>query len=71
MGFAFAIGVGLRLWSRGQERAGWVLDVVAIAASVAIPLAMSALSDWDGLLQRSMFAIAYIWYGFELLNQKD
>lgn len=67
MGFAFAIGVALRLWHRGQHRWGHVLDVVAVVASVAIPLAMSALPDWDGLLQRGMFAIAYLWYGFELL----
>lgn len=71
MGFAFAIGAGIRLWHRGQGRWGRFWDVVAIVASVAIPLAMSALPDWDGLLQRGMFATAYIWYGFELLHQMD
>ncbi len=69
MGFAFAIGVAIRLWYRGQDHWGRILDVAAIAASVAIPLAMSALPEWDGLLQRGMFTIAYIWYGFELLGE--
>ena len=71
MGLAFAIGVGLRLWQREQGRLGCILDVAAIVASVAIPLAMSALPEWDGLLQRGMFTIAYIWYGSELLTNKN
>ena len=71
MGFAFAIGVGLRLWQREQGRLGCILDVAAIVASVAIPLAMSALPEWDGLLQRGMFTIAYIWYGSELITNKN
>lgn len=70
MGFAFAIGVGLRLWHRQNGRWGRVLDVAAVAASVAIPLAMSALPNWDGLLQRGMFATAYLWYGYELLSKR-
>ena len=71
MGFAFAGGVGLRLWQRREQRIGQILDVIAILASVAIPLAMSVLPEWDGLLQRGMFATAYIWYGFELLSKKE
>jgi hypothetical protein len=39
--------------------------VVAIVASVVIPLAMSASTDVTGALQRAMFAIAYLWYGRE------
>lgn len=70
MGFAFAIGAVLRLLQRRQDRYGRMVDLVAIVASVAIPLAMSALPEWDGLLQRGMFAIAYIWYGFELLDRR-
>lgn len=70
MGFAFAAGIGVRLWQRYQkgQRAGRILDVVAIAASFLIPLSMMALPNWDGLLQRIMFATAYIWYARELLN---
>lgn len=69
MGFAFAIGAVLRLVHRGHDLLGRVMDVVAIVAAVAIPLGMSAFPEWDGLLQRGMFAIAYIWYGFELLRR--
>ncbi|MFC2023578.1 DUF998 domain-containing protein [Chloroflexota bacterium] len=69
MGFAFAMGVLMRFLHRGQDLAGRVMDLIAIGAAVAIPLAMSAFPEWDGLLQRGMFATAYIWYGFELLRQ--
>ncbi len=44
------------------------MDFMATIAAIAIPLGMSAFAEWDGLLQRGMFAIAYIWYGFELLG---
>ena len=68
MGFAFAIGAVLRLLHRGHDLSGRVMDLVAIVAAIAIPLAMSAFPEWDGLLQRGMFALAYIWYGFERLR---
>lgn len=67
MGFAFALGVGLRWWARSWEDKRRILDLTAVAAAVIIPLSMSFLPAWDGLLQRAMFAIAYLWYGFELL----
>jgi len=66
MGFAFAIGVVLRLLHRGHDWSGRGIDLAAVAAAVAIPLSMNALPEWDGLLQRGMFAIAYTWYGIEL-----
>ncbi|NPV57841.1 MAG: DUF998 domain-containing protein [Anaerolineae bacterium] len=68
MGFAFAIGVMLRLLERGQDRLGQIFDLVAVVAAVAIPLAMNSLPEWDGLLQRSMFGIAYVWYALEVLR---
>jgi hypothetical protein len=71
MGFAFAAGIGVRLWHRKGQRVGRILDVAAIAASVAIPLAMSALPGWDGLLQRIMFSTAYTWYAYELLVDEN
>jgi hypothetical protein len=71
MGFAFATGAVLRLLHRGRDLSGRAMDLVAIVAAVAIPLAMSAFPEWDGLLQRGMFAIAYVWYGFELLRAGD
>jgi len=69
MGFAFALGVVLTYLQRGKDRLGRLIDLIAIIAAVAIPLAMSASPDWEGLFQRVMFAIAYIWYGAELLRQ--
>ena len=68
MGFAFALGVGVRWWQRPRQAKRQLADLVAVAASIFIPLAMSFLPDWDGLFQRLMFTIAYLWYGLELLN---
>ncbi len=62
MGFAFALGVTASAWWPGRPTRFRVLDVVAIAASVVLPLAMSASTDYTGVLQRAMFAIAYLWY---------
>ncbi len=64
MGFAFALGVGVRWWQR-QAKARLV-DLGVVATAVFIPLAMSLLPDWAGLLQRLMFTIAYLWYGLEM-----
>ncbi len=73
MGFAFAAGIGVRFWQRQQsgQWPGRLLDVVAIAVSVIIPLGMMALPNWAGLSQRIMFATAYVWYASELLRAKD
>jgi hypothetical protein len=66
MGFAFAVGVMLvalrRKRTTGSIR---LLDVVALVASIAIPLLMVAFGDVAGLAQRLMFALAYVWYGRE------
>jgi hypothetical protein len=59
MGFAFAGGVVAAVVYR---RKADILDISAVAASVLIPLAMVAFPDADGLFQRVMFAIAYVWY---------
>src|SRR5690606_27614171 len=68
MGFAFALGVMAARWWPGRPARFRVLDVVAIAASVAIPLAMSASTGYTGALQRAMFAIAYLWYAREAVE---
>jgi hypothetical protein len=39
-----------------------------LVAATAIPLAMIALPEWDGLLQRGIFAISYLWFGLEALR---
>ncbi len=63
-------GHGVRLGRLGgggghgvRHVAARVADVTAVAASFALPLAMSALPAVDGVLQRLMFVIAYVWYG--------
>ena len=69
MGFAFAggvVAVALRM-SRFPTPSG-VLDVVAVAASVVLPIAMTAVPAVDGLLQRLMFAVAYAWYAAEAVR---
>jgi hypothetical protein len=69
MGFAFAFGVAVVLFKRREwTTSGWFLDAVAVAASVLIPLSMFAWGESAGLLQRVMFAVAYIWYGRETLK---
>jgi hypothetical protein len=66
MGFAFAAGVvavALRTVRSSRSRVG--LHMVAVAASVAVPIAMAAVPSADGLLQRLMFGVAYAWYAAE------
>jgi hypothetical protein len=66
MGFAFAFGVVARLLQReGEDRVGRLLDVTAVAAATFLPLLMATQPAIIGLLQRTMFAVAYIWYGRE------
>jgi hypothetical protein len=69
MGLAFAAGVVAVVLERARRRRRLrFLDVMAVAASVAIPLAMSAAPSVDGLLQRLMFAVAYVWYVTEAVR---
>ena len=71
MGFAFALGVvavALRRRSGGERVRA--LDVVAVSASALLPLWMSLDGSIDGLLQRLMFAVAYLWYAREALQMR-
>lgn len=66
MGFAFALGTVARFLGReGGDRVGRALDGVAVVAAVLLPLLMLRQPLMAGLLQRSMFLIAYAWYGYE------
>lgn len=66
MGFVFAAGVLVVGWLRIPR---WKLaDVVALASAVAIPIAMTATAGIDGLLQRVMFGVAFVWYGLEVID---
>jgi hypothetical protein len=63
MGFAFAFGiVAVVLGNRGSRRPIRALDVIAILASIFIPLSMTVLPEYAGILQRLMFVVAYVWY---------
>jgi hypothetical protein len=68
MGFAFSLGVLARLVQRGSRgESGRVFDAVALAAATVIPLTMASFGGLDGVIQRFMFLLAYIWYAREAL----
>jgi hypothetical protein len=69
MGFVFVGGVVVTALGRSRDDT-WprALDIMAVAASVAIPLGMAAQPDIDGVLQRLMFVVAYAWYGAEAVR---
>jgi len=66
MGFAFCIGVTARLVQRGRETGRrWMLDATALFAAAALPLVLASAPEVGGLMQRTMFAISYVWFGRE------
>ena len=67
MGFAFALGVV----AVAMRRRWRVSDVVAVAASVVLPLGMALYEPVSGVLQRTMFVIAYLWYGSEAIRVRE
>ncbi len=69
MGIAFAFGLTTRAFRRAGDRAGLAWDVAGVAASIVLPLAMTLLPDWAGLLQRIMFATAYAWFIVDVLRK--
>ena len=69
MGVAFAFGVlAVSIHRARASLPTRAFDLVAIAAAVVIPMTMAARPDIAGLAQRSMFLIAYLWYGSEALR---
>jgi hypothetical protein len=71
MGFAFAFGVIARFLQREKSAIlPRIYDATAIfAASVLTPIG-SVIPNIAGLLQRAMFAIAYLWFIHEALFPK-
>jgi hypothetical protein len=69
MGFAFVGGVVVTALGRSRGDT-WprTFDIMAVAASVAVPLGMAARPDIEGVLQRLMFVVAYAWYGAEAVR---
>ena len=68
VGTAFSLGVLAVLFQRRKtERLAIAFDLAAIATAIFISLAMLHWSGIDGLIQRIMFAVAYVWYAKEAL----
>lgn len=68
MGFAFCAGVVARFLQRGAAAPfGRSLDIAALLVATALPMLLAASSSVGGLMQRVMFAVAYLWYGREAL----
>jgi hypothetical protein len=68
MGFAFVVGVMARAWSRGGAWGGRGGDLLALLAAIVAPLVMVVAPEVGGLAQRTMFAVAYLWFGREVLG---
>jgi hypothetical protein len=70
MGVAFAFGVVVVLLAPG-DASPWrrTIGIIAVAASVVLPLGMAAWPDASGVLQRTMFGVAYAWYVTEVLHR--
>jgi len=69
MGFAFAFGVVAVTVRRGVNAGlARLPDVVVIAVSICIPLAMTYWSGQTGLLQRVMFLAGMVWFAIEALR---
>jgi hypothetical protein len=67
LGFAFAFAVLARAFGRPKSQV-WRrgLDAVAVISAAVIPIAMTLMPELDGLLQRAMFIVAYVWFGAEV-----
>lgn len=72
MGFAFCFALVARFLQREHNKvAARALDAVAVVvATVMSPLAALFPSN-GGLIQRVMFAVAYIWYANEALSRSN
>jgi hypothetical protein len=73
-GAAFGVGIGFTLGVlvirfRRAPHPGWIrlLDLVAVAAALVIPLIMFYVPTVAGAAERLMFIIAYLWYGTEAI----
>jgi len=68
MGFAFTLGVIVRLLQRKvDEQRQKSYDLIAIVAATALPMTGVFVPSIAGLLQRTLFVIAYLWFMHEAL----
>lgn len=61
VGLSFALGA-LAVLFRHRRARDRIFDLVAIAASVGLPLVIFGLPGVAGLAQRAMFAISFVWF---------
>lgn len=65
-GVAFSLGVLAVGFGRGRPPPGMrIFDWVTVGASVVVPPAMYVFVAIEGLAQRSMFLVTFLWYGLE------
>ncbi|MFM9884651.1 MAG: DUF998 domain-containing protein [Burkholderiales bacterium] len=68
MGFAFSFGVVARLFQRGNgEHLKKALDVIALVAATSLSPLGELWPSIAGLLQRTLFGVAYLWFAYEAL----
>lgn len=68
MGFVLGAGILIVGWRRIPR---WKpTDVVAFVAAVGLPIVATTTGGLDGLVQRALFATAYIWYGLEVIDSR-
>ena len=67
VGFAFALACAARVFAPGGSRRD-ALAWSGLVVAVLVPLAMNALPDFRGLLQRGMFVFSFAFVLREFLN---
>ena len=68
MGFAFSFGVLGRLFQREKSSLLYIVsDWTALIAAFGLPLFGSQLPNTAGLVQRTLFVIAYGWFAIEMV----
>jgi hypothetical protein len=65
MSFILAV-ISSLVGDRGRPRAAVAFDLLALAASMAIPLIMANVESVRGLAQRMMFLTSYVWFFAQL-----
>jgi hypothetical protein len=66
VGTAFSVGVVVMYFQRGPaDKLSKLFDVFAVLVSVAVTVAMMGQLGIDGLIQRLMFLVSYLWYAKE------
>jgi hypothetical protein len=70
VGTAFAAACAARLFVPGGARSSWI-GWVGLVVAVAVPLAMGALPEFRGILQRAMFVVSFVFIVQEFRNSEN